>query len=919
MGIGKSIFLLFVFLSYMPVFAQVNTAWVRHYNGPDNYNDGGWALAVDDGGNVYVTGISEGSGTAKDWATIKYASNGDVLWVKRYDGPGNFWDIAFALAVDGGGNVCVAGHNTGTSMGDYATIKYAPNGDVLWVRTYDGPGGGMDIAYALVVDDSGNVYVTGASDGSGGNSDYATIKYASNGDVLWVKRYNGLGNGYDYACALAVDDSGNVYVTGGSDGGGGNSDYATIKYASNGDVVWVKRYNGLGDGNDQPGDFLILPSHVLAVDGDANVYVTGRSDGGGGNSDYATIKYASNGDVVWVKRYNGPGNSADGASALAVDDSGNVNVTGLSIGTGGNLDYATIKYRPNGDTAWIRRYNGQGNDNDEPNALALDKGGNVYVTGFGSGDYATIKYAPNGDVVWVKRYNGLGNSADGARALAVDTSGNVYVTGGSWGSGTSSDYATIKYVQDTDGDGLPDNWETNGYDYDENGTVDLNLPAMGANPLHKDIFVEIDWIAADTGETQSHKPCVAAIDSVIAAFDRAPVENPDSISGIKLHVDYGQWDSLSEGNEVPYSDLNPWEQKFQNIKNVHFKPARHHIFHYCIFGDSYDGGSSSGVSRNSDDDFFNGASDFLITCPVLTCDNLPEVTAQAGTFMHELGHNLGLGHGGEDHLNFKPNYLSVMNYSFQKSGLRYRGADGLLDYSRFSAEDLLDLHEDNLDETVGLNGGSKLDGYGSRFYPFVENCSYESNRYCFDPQRDPKFFEDIFDMHGPIDWNQNGGDPEMAVSANINAGYCIKNVNVCGWSIDTLRSSDDWGRLVFTGGSIGAAGIPAESLPMDIQWDTLEMRIEDFQLFCVAKPGDANADNQLTLADIIATVNHIFGKSGCGSLPFCWLSGSVCRGDWNGSNTVSLVDVIRGVNYIFNKPGGPWNAVPVGVCCLPVP
>jgi hypothetical protein len=86
---------------------------------------------------------------------------------------------------------------------------------------------------------------------------------------------------------------------------------------------------------------------------------------------------------------------------------------------------------------------------------------------------------------------------------------------------------------------------------------------------------------------------------------------------------------------------------------------------------------------------------------------------------------------------------------------------------------------------------------------------------------------------------------------------------------------------------------------------------------CVAKPGDANASGTYTLGDAIAIVNYIFSKPGCLPLPTCWISGLLCRGDWNGSGTVTLGDVIRAVNFIFNKPGGPWNPVPIGVCCLP--
>ena len=124
----------------------------------------------------------------------------------------------------------VTGWSVGLRIGyDYATIKYTSAGDSLWVRWYDGPGNSLDGATALAVDGSGNVYVTGYSYGPGTDYDYATIKYTSAGDSLWVRRYNGPGNYYDYATALAVDGSGNVYVTGYSQGGNGDI-YTTIKY-----------------------------------------------------------------------------------------------------------------------------------------------------------------------------------------------------------------------------------------------------------------------------------------------------------------------------------------------------------------------------------------------------------------------------------------------------------------------------------------------------------------------------------------------------------------------------------------------------------------------------------------------------------------------------------------------------------------
>src|SRR4030065_574300 len=311
---------MFLFLSISffttSTFGQgVYEAWVARYNGPGNNFDYALALAADDSGNVYVTGYS-GVYPYEDYATIKYSPFGETLWVKRYDGPGNGRDEAVALAVDDSGNVYVTGFSKGSgTSGDYATIKYSYAGDTLWVRRYNGPGNSDDRANGLAVDGSGNVYVTGYS-WSGTPFDYATIKYSYAGDTLWVRRYNGPGNNYDGAISLAAAGSGNVYVTGSS---------GTIKYSASGDSLWFGVYGG----------------HDLAIDGSGNVYVAG------GGLGFFSIKYSSSGDTLWVKRYKGAGNGGDGANALAVDDSGNVYVTGWSLGTvWPDNDYATIKYFP---------------------------------------------------------------------------------------------------------------------------------------------------------------------------------------------------------------------------------------------------------------------------------------------------------------------------------------------------------------------------------------------------------------------------------------------------------------------------------------------------------------------------------------------------------------------------------------------
>ena len=444
-----------ILLSNLPAFSQsVDTAWVRRYNGPGNYYDVGGPIAVDDSGNVYVTGESYGSGTGGDCATIKYYPDGDTAWVRRYNGPANDWDRTIAIAVDDSNNVYVAGlSRVNGGYYDYVTIKYYPDGDPAWVRTYNGPGNAYDEGRSIAVDGSNNVYVVGSSWGGGTYHDYATVKYDPQGNELWVRRYNGPGNGYDHASLIAVDASGNVYVTGASEGSGTNFDYATIKYDSSGNELWVGRYNGPGNYYDVGGP--------IVVDDSGNVYVTGYSFGNGTDYDCATIKYDPDGNQLWEKRYNGPGNSDDAGHAIAVDGSGNVYVTGRSSGIGSSDDYATIKYDPAGNQLWVQTYDGPVNSDDNAYSIAVDASCNVYVTGYsyGSGtylDYATIKYYPDGATAWVRRYNGPGNGDDGAPAIAVYGSGNVYVTGWSVGSGTYEDYATIKYVQFLRGDANKD-------------------------------------------------------------------------------------------------------------------------------------------------------------------------------------------------------------------------------------------------------------------------------------------------------------------------------------------------------------------------------------------------------------------------------------------------------------------------------
>ena len=425
-------FLLFIFLS-TSVFAQVTQEWVRTYNGPVNQEDVGVSVAVDDYGNVYVTGRSYGVGTGRDYATIKYNSSGVQQWIQRYNGPGYSDDQPYSIALDDSGNAYVTGGSHGSGTGwDYATVKYNSAGVQQWVQRYAGTGNSFDYAFSTKVDDSGNVYITGES-----NFDIVTIKYNSVGVVQWIKTYNGPANLGDRAWYMTLDADGNVYVAGdtGFNPLGDYSNYVTLKYNSGGIQQWAAIYDG---------PFRDDGGNSVAVDSSKNVYVTGWSSGPGNSRICITIKYNSSGVQQWLQIYSGNGED------IGVDNSGNVYVTGWYWQN--YRDIATVKYSASGVQQWIKTYNGPGNGDDIANRLTLDDSGNVYVAGYSSGsgtssDYTSIKYNSSGVQQWVLRFNGVGNGGDCANSIAMDGSSNVYVTGNCMGSGTDYDYGTIKYSQ----------------------------------------------------------------------------------------------------------------------------------------------------------------------------------------------------------------------------------------------------------------------------------------------------------------------------------------------------------------------------------------------------------------------------------------------------------------------------------------
>jgi hypothetical protein len=390
-------------------------------------------LALDASGNVVVSGqYRDGSQQPTDWLTMKYSSAGVPLWTNRYNAPDNADDYSSAIEVDATGNVVVTGGSWGSSGADSVTIKYSSTGEALWTNRYDGPAHGTDFAYAIAVDTNGNVYVTGQS-ANGANYGISTIKYSSAGVPLWTNYYNGSGDSNDAGRGVMVDAGGNVSVFGTVSGA-----FRRITYSSAGALLQVKTYAS------------VAGNYSYAHDHSGNLILAAQYP----NNTLRTVKYSSAGALLWANvspfYFNRPA-----VRLIAVDADDNVYAAGMSSDASSD-GRVTIKYSSAGVPLWTNRYNGPGNRYDQPTALALDSSGNVFVTGdtyYNSTNYAiaTLGYSSSGIPLFTNLYIGPGKKRALGWSLAVDASGNVYVAGDSEtsdssGADTRFVFATLKYV-----------------------------------------------------------------------------------------------------------------------------------------------------------------------------------------------------------------------------------------------------------------------------------------------------------------------------------------------------------------------------------------------------------------------------------------------------------------------------------------
>jgi hypothetical protein len=368
----------YVTIKYAP---NGNQLWAARYDSTNYPTATPAAFALDSSNNVLVTGSA---------LTIKYDSNGNQLWTSPYGGT--------TLAVDNDGNSYVGGFSQ-----NFGTVKLSPQGSNIWLTTYI-ESYGPTISQSVLVDGGNNVYVSGLdsyysfyNNGMlyGPYVELTTIKYDSHGTQIWkasqapLPQLSGVQLG-----GAALDASYNLYLV--SDWllpGGILIAYETYKYTSDGSLDWISSANnGSGQANG------------LALDSSANLLLVGQDQYafntyGGYNYDCGTFKLNSAGTQIWADYYPQPQYGSSAATSVAVDPFGNTYITGCSSGTNSSNDIVTIKYDPNGNQIWLQRYSGPGNGNDVGNAIAVDNNGNVYVTGYdttaaGGTEMVLIKYSP---------------------------------------------------------------------------------------------------------------------------------------------------------------------------------------------------------------------------------------------------------------------------------------------------------------------------------------------------------------------------------------------------------------------------------------------------------------------------------------------------------------------------------------------
>jgi hypothetical protein len=400
--------------------AQVQEAWVNHYNGGyTNLSQSPVCLALDRAGNVFAAGSSQSSSTNYDYVLLKYGPDGTQLWAARYAPPGGGRNAVAALALGHEGNAVV----TGTA----GTVSVDPGGAVAWTAPY----AGTDVA----ADTNGNVYVTGFS-----ATEFATVKLDVAGSNVWLGTFNSHPGNPAASQKVGIDGAGNLYAAGWAPMEFFLPSYRyaswLVKYDATGAQAWA--HEDLSE-DEAPGTV----TKGLSFDLAGSVYVTAN-----GGLPGETAKFSPSGEQVWYTDGLVP---LPGVSAMAVDGSGNVYLTASAFF---EVKWDSAGVLGAGLFDWFTNLADIDPGLAASSGIALDAATNIYLCGSHTAgpanatDWAIAKLDNNGNLLWSRLYSGPAGGSNGAVAIAMAPDGSIYVTGYSANASGGTDITTIKYVQD---------------------------------------------------------------------------------------------------------------------------------------------------------------------------------------------------------------------------------------------------------------------------------------------------------------------------------------------------------------------------------------------------------------------------------------------------------------------------------------